>query len=693
MTVLNSVEAQPTAPQVLQIPEGPWNVDVWHIPRVQQVSVPTGDNACAVTTCERAAGRIIGEATKDTDVLCLGHRRRFWKRGQQMSVAEFISQQGHLRPICRPRGKPPARKDFCDPVDFTKVSPILANELRYIVAVKSTRFIWREPNYVASVLRTAIKLASKYNFDSLRDFPTAPTEIHDRHERLHAMFPCETGPGAMNLVAAIPGMLALLDDAATDPWDGDVWHPSQFDLSGRQDLVALPKIYWSRVTCEWLRLGLKKLAREQLQSGARSWATIHSYTRGGSLFSRYLDSEVGHVKPAGLNRELFLNFVAWAWAGHSGPTDRHAVNTLARLLLDLRLGGHVDELPDTPLLLRGEAVIPKTRKPKPFPADILAKIDILIADESALPRGERLILRLCRAIGPRISEALTLQRDCVSHHSDRGYTIQYFQTKVQEWRRVPLPAKLGEDLVAHSNWIEETRGPSCQWMFPYTGYRPRTNTLAQAAGDAGPWPLNRFRDFLWKVYQRHGIIRSDLTGETLTGVQIHRFRHSLATGLLNEGWSQYEVQTFLGHKSPTMMQAYAEINDDKLRSKYLEFVNESVDIDGRVVTPPDEATIDVERLRDRFIRSTLPNGFCTLPEKQKCDYLPSPCLSCTFFRTTKTFLPVHIRQRDDAIRELDLARTDGRQRSVEAHEKTVSRLTAIIDGLGDVPQGEVLSDD
>jgi hypothetical protein len=78
----------------------------------------------------------------------------------------------------------------------------------------------------------------------------------------------------------------------------------------------------------------------------------------------------------------------------------------------------------------------------------------------------------------------------------------------------------------------------------------------------------------------------------------------------------------------------------------------------------------------------FPNGYCTLPEQQTCDFAPTPCLSCkSFFRTTPTFLPVHIRQRDETMRQLDLALREGRQRAVEAHERTLSSLNAIIGAL------------
>lgn len=669
----------------LNIPDGPWNADVWVIQRPLR-HVTSGEITCAVATCDGPAGRAEGDPIQATDVLCIPHRQRFWKgkvRGTS-DVSEFIKQQATCSRIQPPRGRPPARKPYCTPIDFTRVSSTLANELRYIAAVKTRRMMWRDGDYIAKILGTAIDLAVKYTISSFREFPLPPANLTWRESCRFPMFPNETSSGARTFAGVVRGMRMVLDEATADPWAADVWHATDMDLSGRNNLRAAPKVYWSRVTCDWLRRGLKSLAREQLQSGSRAWGTIHTYTRGGSAFSRYLE-EVGDTAPSDMSRAVFLDFVAWMRDEDCSPTDLHAVNTLARLLTDLRVKNIVPELPETTYLLRGENVVPKTRKPKPFPADLLAAIDRFIADESALPRTERLILRLCRATGPRSSEALMLPRDSVSYVDGRGYTLEYFQSKVNEWRRVPLPPKLGQDLVAQKQWVAETYGPDCKWMFPYAGPRPRQHIVTHVNA-IGPWPYKRFHGFLWKLYQKHGIVHSALTGETLTGPQLHRFRHSIATGLLNEGWSQYEVQTFLGHKSPTMMQAYAEINDDRQRDKYLAYIDGIVDIEGRKAQALDEASIDVERLRDRMMRSTLPNGFCTLPEKQKCEYLPSPCLSCSFFRTTRTFLPIHIRQRDEAIRELDIARTDGRQRAAEVHEKTITQLNKIIDGLNQVPE-------
>lgn len=670
--------ARRPTPNSFRVPDGPWNTDIWLIPRPNRQAT-SGSTTCAVATCDRPAGRAEGDPVRPTDVLCLGHRSRFRKSPDVTSIDTFIEEQSTARPILEQRGTT-NRKPFYPPIDFTQAPGTLADELRYVTAIKTSRMKWRNGYYIYYVLRGAIDLAVKYGFGSLRDFPLPPPDLRGADNCLAAILPNESGPAARNLAATIRSLVAILDEAHIDPWEADIWRATDIDRPGSNKHDAVAAIRWAKVTSNWLRSGLKSLARDHIQSGSRAWTTIQAYTRGGTLLSRYFDEEIGQIEPSALSRTVFLDFVAWVRDEDTTPTDLRAVNVVARLLTELRHRDIVPDLPDTTFLLYGENAVPITRKPKPFPADILQAIDALIADESALPRIERLILRLCRAVGPRSTEALTLARDSVTYVDGRGYTLEYFQSKIQDWRRVPLPPKLGRDLVAQSEWVTDIYGPDCPWMFPYAGRAPRTNPIINP-GAVTPWPYARFNPFLWTVYQRHGITHSSLTGETLTGPQLHRFRHSIATGLLNEGWSQYEVQTFLGHKSPTMMQAYAEINDDKLRDKYLEFINSSVDSDGQTVEPMSTETLNVERLRDRFIRSTLPNGFCALPEKQKCEYLPSPCLSCSFFRTTKTFLPIHIRQRDDAVRELDLARADGRQRAADVHEKTIGQLTKIIDGL------------
>ncbi len=685
MSSILPIPTEPVDHLQYPIPDGPWMDDIWHVPRPDRHAT-AGSQPCAVLTCDLPAGRALGDRIRLEDVLCVPHRRRLDKAAK-VPLAQYIEEQGRASRICRPRGANTRKATFA-PIAFTQVHPQLAHELRYVIAIKTGRQHWRAPSYVVSLLREAVTIGAERGYTSLRQFPTPPPKGNlTPAARAALTFPGRSNGATAHLVSALGGMIAVLDAWCEDPWSSDTWHHSDVGVTVAQS-ATVSVIRWSSVTCIWLRSALKQLAREQLQSGSRSWSTISTHARGGSLFSRFLDNEVGSVQPAEVTRGLFLDFVAWVRDETTKANDRNAVNSLARTLVELRAEGVVKELPETTFLLRGENPVRKKLLPKPFPADILAGLDSLMANDQLLPADMRLMLRLFRATGPRASEALLMPRDSIRHTEGRGHSLEYFQSKTQEWRRVPLPPQLGRDLAQHAAEVAEEYGPGCPWLFPYFGPGSRANTLVDGVEAVSPWPYGRFTAEVWAAYQRAGVTSSALTGEVLTGAQLHRFRHSIATGLLNEGWSQYEVQKFLGHKSPTMMQAYAEINEDRLRDKYMEFAKHAIDVDGQPQPSDVRAAADVERLRNRMIRTTLPNGYCTLPEKLACDFAPTPCLTCKpYFRTTPTFLPIHIRQRDDAMRELEVAKSDGRERATQAHEQTVARLDTIITGL----EAEVLS--
>jgi integrase/recombinase XerD len=660
----------------LRVPDGPWNAPTWLIDRPMRFSA-SGAQSCAVDTCNGGAGRAEGDRPRTTDVLCVAHRRRLVKSAQNETLAEFIANQAG-RPILQPRGANSRRLTF-PPIEFKSVNAHLAHELRFIAATKINRLAWRSPHYLAQVLAAAVEYGAETGVSTLLDFPSTP-KLASGTARARQMFPSHSGAQWRSLASALPGMVAILREATPDPWDSEIWRAADLGIGESQRTFLNHS--WNVVTCEWLRIGLKAYARQHLVAGTRSWGTVRLYVRGGSILSKYMDTMDRHVDAEDVDRAYFQDFVAWVRRNPSKPVDIGAVTTLARLLTDMREMGVVPSLPSTVYLLRGENPNNRKRRPKPFPADIVERIDHMIATADDIPDDIRLMLRVYRAVGPRSSECLVLPRDSIRHVNGRGYSLEYHQSKTDSVRAVPISDDLGKDLAAHALSVAEFFGVDFPWLFPRLDQAPRMHTLVHYAGQPMPWPYKAFVSAVWALYRKHGIITSQITGETLTGAQLHRFRHTIATDLLNGGWSQHEVQKFLGHTSPTMMQAYAEIHDDTLHRKYTEFVEQSIDITGAQHRGSIDATATVERLRDRIIRSTLPNGYCTLPEKQNCDFAPSPCLSCKpFFRTTPTFLPIHVRQRDESLRQLDLARKEGRERSVEIHSRTVRSLDVIIGSL------------
>jgi hypothetical protein len=90
----------------------------------------------------------------------------------------------------------------------------------------------------------------------------------------------------------------------------------------------------------------------------------------------------------------------------------------------------------------------------------------------------------------------------------------------------------------------------------------------------------------------------------------HRFRHTLATRMINAGVPQIAVQQMLDHNSPQLTTVYARLHDQTLREHFDRF-QQRVNIRGEPVpTPAHSALADAARAKENLARAkqTLPTG-------------------------------------------------------------------------------------
>jgi len=86
----------------------------------------------------------------------------------------------------------------------------------------------------------------------------------------------------------------------------------------------------------------------------------------------------------------------------------------------------------------------------------------------------------------------------------------------------------------------------------------------------------------------------------------------------------------------------------------------------------------VERLRARFT-TALPNGFCTLPTAQRCEFRPNPCLDCSFHDPGgRVFLGAHIAHRDQLQRLTADAHERGDAAAVELNTAMLDKVSKLI---------------
>ncbi len=121
---------------------------------------------------------------------------------------------------------------------------------------------------------------------------------------------------------------------------------------------------------------------------------------------------------------------------------------------------------------------------------------------------------------------------------------------------------------------------------------------------------------------------------------VHRFRHTRATSLINAGVPVHVVQRYLGHLSSEMTMRYAHTlrethEREFLRYKKITAQGSDLELDSRDLF----ALIELGKRTDRV----LPNGLCMLPPRQTCNR-GNACLTCDKFTTDASYLPEHEQQ-------------------------------------------------
>ena len=491
-----------------------------------------------------------------------------------------------------------------------------------------------------------------------------------------------------NIRRLLTRMMRLLVTACdTGPWwQRDQWNPVEDNRIPLRDHEPMGRysVRFDRIGTRWLRRGLQWHCKVGLDTGLLSWSTVHRrvvavHEFDGFLAGRGVDGPWLADHPAGM-RALMLDFLGHLRA-RPVTRGRRAGQRLSpasvqRLASDveqfylfmtdnkdaaaaalaepgwLRLGPeHAGfyrrgELPGKPRPRLDGQVIDDDAMTR-----IMGGLDLLgaaVADGGFGDEQAMRITMLVALLGRRVSEICLLDRDPLlplsptapsspgepaADGDDQALVakLRYQQTKIDG---------APDTILVHAEVVAIIREQQ-QWAQRFfaehgaPGRTPKYLFLAAQMNRNGdrPYSGNTLRNLLTDLAIRLDV--RDSTGALVDFNRTHRFRHTVATGLLNSGVPLHVLQRYLGHLTPTMSMTYAQTLQSTAEAEFLRY--RKITADGREIEVDPRDLYDMLEL-DRRTDRILPNGYCLLPPRQVCGK-GNACLTCDKFATDATFLP------------------------------------------------------
>lgn len=463
------------------------------------------------------------------------------------------------------------------------------------------------------------------------------------------------------LLDAISYLHDLIDGVGWDEeYPRDVWLLRRLGYPSRDG-----QLRFDSIEPTWLRALTKRWIRWRLSTGI-SVGAARADVRAITLFAQSFPSL--HRGPQALTRELIEAHLAHLATRFPAPKTRIShIGAVAGLLRAARqhgweplLDAHVDLYrADYPRLQQGQ--------PRALSEAVMAQLEH--PDNLAQfkdPRG-RLLVRILMNTGLRVGDGCQLALDCIVRDDHGAPYLKYTNHKMRREAFVPIDTDLAEAISQHQQFVLAEL-PSATFLLP----RPTRNPDGQQ-----PFSTATFRGELIEW-----LLSCDIRDELGKPVRVtpHQWRHTFGTRLINREVPQETVRRLMDHSSHQMTAHYARLADTTIREQWERA--RKVNIAGQALPPDSGPLADAVWMKNNLARAkmALPNGYCTLPLQQSCQYA-NACLTCPVFVTTAEFLPEHQRQLEATRALITRAKEQGQERVVEMNRTVETNLAAIISGL------------
>lgn len=449
-------------------------------------------------------------------------------------------------------------------------------------------------------------------------------------------------------------------------YERDVWDLGELGYHTPTTRVAT--LRFDRIQTGWLRETTKRWCRWRLSTGTSPGAlasNLYAVTR----FCSFLDAtDRGPLAPSQLNRELIEAYLAWVAVEWPDPcTRRKDLGGFASFLRTMQQHRWVPEISPEAMIFNEDYPNQPEAKARAFSEFVAAQLEL----ESNLTRFQetryRVLTEILQRTGMRIGDARRLTVDCIDRDQHGAAYLRYHNHKMRRDARTPIDDALADAIVELQQEVRD-QYPDGPILFPMI-----------RANHAGALPISRTA-YAKKLDE--WVADCDIRNEAGQPVRVHphQFRHTYATRLINNGVPQHVVKKLLDHDSDTMTAHYARLSMETIRQEWETATK--VNIVGDVIHEGEGRLADAIWLKNSLSRAkmALPNGYCTLPLQQTCEYA-NACLTCPMFLTTPEFLPQHRSQLVETRTLIDTAQKRGQERLVEMNQKVEMNLLNIIDSL------------
>jgi integrase len=440
-------------------------------------------------------------------------------------------------------------------------------------------------------------------------------------------------------------------------YDRDVWLLRRLGYPTRD-----AEIRFEPISAGWLRQLTKRWARWRLSTGV-GWVSVAVGVRAVTALSASFPQL--RRGPAALTRDLLERHLAGLAQSHPNPKTRTAnISPLAGLLRTARQHHWEPGLPAASDIYPED--YPRLDEPAPraISEAVMAQIETPAALNSFADPQARVIAEILMGTGLRVGDCCKLRVDCVVTDGHGAAYLRYWNHKMSRDALVPIGDRLA---VSVADQQQTVRG-----RFPDTAHllvREKRNPDGRLAYSPDTF-RHRLADWL---------VALEVTDELGRPVHLtpHQWRHTYATRLINGDVPQEVVCRLLDHSTHHMTARCARLSQQTIRAKWE--AARKVDIRGVEVNPPEGPLADAEWMKNNLARAkmALPNGYCTLPLQQRCEFADA-CLTCPMFVTTAEFLPQHHSQLHATRKLIARGEADGQLRLVEMNRTVETNLLAII---------------